>query len=128
MTTSTETRVAGLDAKLDWLSARIDALEVGPISPRRWCWRGAGPAIVEALWQELTIWVDWLIARYGLDELLPPCWIRHGAMVEELTALYAGWYTACRTSTPAASTRSPGTRRSRGRSTAPGSGTAGLPI
>ncbi len=42
MTTSTDTRVAGLDAKLDWISARVDALEVGPIRPGRWCWRPGG--------------------------------------------------------------------------------------
>ena len=35
MSTSTDTRVAGLDAKLEWLSARIDSLEIGPIRPGR---------------------------------------------------------------------------------------------
>lgn len=94
MTDSTDARVAGLDAKLDWLTTRVDALEVGPIRPGRWCWREARPIAVDKLWEELTDWVDWLIGRYGLDEVLPPCWMRHGAMVEELTALYAGWHTA----------------------------------
>lgn len=94
MTTNTDARVAALDARVDWLTGRIDDLEMGPIRPGRWCWREARPVAVEALWQELTAWVDWLLARYGLDELIPPCWIRHGAMVEELTALYAGWYAA----------------------------------
>lgn len=94
MSTSTETRVAGLDAKIEWVSARVEALEIGPMRPGRWCWRDARPGSVEALWAELTAWVDWLLARYGLEETIPPCWIRHGALVEELTALYAGWYTA----------------------------------
>ena len=94
MHTDTDERVAGLDAKLDWLSTRIDALEINPIRPGRWCWREARPGIVDELWTELSAWVDWLDLRYGLDELLPPCWSQHGAMVEELTALYAGWQAA----------------------------------
>jgi hypothetical protein len=94
MSTSTDTRVAGLDAKIEWISARVDALEIGPMRPGRWCWRNARAITVDALWEELTDWVDWLNTRYILDELIPPCWMRHGAMVEELTALYAGWYTA----------------------------------
>lgn len=94
MSTTTDTRVAGLDAKLEWLSARVDSLEIGPIRPGRWCSREARPATIETLWQELTAWVDWLSVRYVLDEQIPPCWIRHGAMVEEFTALYAGWIAA----------------------------------
>jgi hypothetical protein len=94
MSTSTDTRVAGLDAKIEWISARVDALEIGPMRPGRWCWRNARAITVDALWEELTDWVDWLSTRYILDELIPPCWMGHGAMVEELTALYAGWYTA----------------------------------
>lgn len=94
MSTTTDIHVAGLDAKLDWLSARIDSLEIGPVRPGRWCWRDARPGNVDALWLELTAWVDWLRTRYGLDELLPPCWSSHSAMVEELTALYAGWLAA----------------------------------
>jgi hypothetical protein len=92
--TSADTRVAGLDAKLEWLCARIDSLEIGPIRPGRWCWREARPATTETMWQELTAWVDWLNSRYVLDEQIPPCWTRHGAMIEELTALYAGWNAA----------------------------------
>lgn len=94
MSTSTDTRVAGLDAKIDWISARVDALEIGPMRPGRWCWRNARAVTVDALWEELRAWVDWLITRYVLDEQIPPCWSRHGAMIEEFTALYAGWYTA----------------------------------
>jgi hypothetical protein len=94
MSTSSDIRVAALDAKIEWISGRVDALEISPMRPGRWCWRNARTITVEALWEELTEWVDWLITRYCLDELIPPCWIRHGAMVEEFTALYAGWYTA----------------------------------
>lgn len=42
-------------------------------------------------WEVLTAWVDWLIARYGLDEAVPACWYRHGAFVDELDALRAAW-------------------------------------
>ena len=41
-----------------------------------------------AAWHRLAVFVDWLVGRYSLPELLvPPCWYRHGGLVEELTAL-----------------------------------------
>jgi len=45
-------------------------------------------------WATLIGWVDWLANRYGLAETLPGCWYRHGALVEELTALRSGWHAA----------------------------------
>ncbi|MHB8451407.1 MAG: hypothetical protein ACYDAQ_13290 [Mycobacteriales bacterium] len=36
----------------------------------------------------------WLVPRYGLEETIAGCWHRHPGMVEELTALYAGWRAA----------------------------------
>ena len=94
MSTSTDFYIAGLDAKIAWLETRMEALELGPTRRARWCWRDAPSRNTDALWLELTAWVDWLTDRYGLDEILPPCWNSHAAMVEELTALYAGWHAA----------------------------------
>jgi hypothetical protein len=40
--------------------------------------------------EELVEWVQWLVARYELDNV-PDCWTQHGALVEELDALRIGW-------------------------------------
>ncbi|MFI8105403.1 hypothetical protein [Streptomyces sp. NPDC086023] len=41
--------------------------------------------------RELAVWVDWLRTTFELHNQLAPCWYRHPAVVEHLTALYAGW-------------------------------------
>src|SRR5207245_238919 len=63
--------------------------------PRNW-WRltggkrqGRDPAR-DAL-KAMVPWVDWLVGRYGLAHVVPPCWWAHEAMVEELSALVAAW-------------------------------------
>jgi hypothetical protein len=45
-------------------------------------------------WDALTEWVDWLLDRYGLEDTIPVCWYRHGAMTDELDALRAAWVAA----------------------------------
>ena len=47
-------------------------------------------------WETLLPWVDWLTARYQLEETLPDCWYRHGALVDELDALQVAWTAAYR--------------------------------
>jgi hypothetical protein len=43
----------------------------------------------------LDDWVRWVIDRYALDHrTVPPCWPRHGALLEELSALRTAWLTA----------------------------------
>lgn len=40
------------------------------------------------VWEKLRRFVDWFVQRYGiLDMVIPACWYRHPAIVEELTAL-----------------------------------------
>lgn len=49
----------------------------------------------EQHWAELRAWVDWLVERYALDNrTVPPCWSLHGALVDELTALWGAWQVA----------------------------------
>ena len=49
----------------------------------------------QAAWDDLRVFVDWLVDRYALDhKTVPPCWYRHGALVDELTALWGAWETA----------------------------------
>ena len=44
---------------------------------------------------ELTDWVLWLTWRFNLDHrTVPDCWNQHGAVIEELSALYTAWQTA----------------------------------
>ena len=43
---------------------------------------------VALVWAALDNWVRWLVVRYCLDHRdVPPCWYRHCALVEELSAL-----------------------------------------
>ncbi len=56
---------------------------LGPVD-----WRSLRPSEARAAWQELRDWVEWLNDRYALDHrVVPPCWYRHPALVEVLTAL-----------------------------------------
>ena len=44
---------------------------------------------------ELTCWIGWLSDCYSLDHrIVPPCWPEHGALLEELSALWTAWRTA----------------------------------
>jgi hypothetical protein len=83
-------------AAIDGLYARLEALDATGThkKPPKWNWRSLGPSDLEAMWKRLWPWVEWLRTRYELSEAIPPCWYRHGAMVEELTALFAGWKAA----------------------------------
>jgi hypothetical protein len=54
-------------------------------------WRTLTSTEAARAWTTLTSWVDWLVARYQLDDTLPACWYRHGAIVDELDALRAAW-------------------------------------
>ncbi len=65
--------------------------------PSKYCWRNiSDPAEATRLWNELRSWVDWLNFRYFSTGRfrIAPCWYRHGAAVEELTALWASWKAA----------------------------------
>jgi len=40
-------------------------------------------------WDDLRDWVELFVARFRIDSrTIPPCWYRHNAMVEALSALY----------------------------------------
>ncbi|MEU2389590.1 hypothetical protein [Streptomyces sp. NPDC007369] len=59
--------------------------------PRRWVWAAMDPAERRSRMRELGAWVDWLRTAFELHNVITPCWYRHTAVVEHLTALYAGW-------------------------------------
>jgi hypothetical protein len=57
-------------------------------------WHTLTPRAAGHAWDALAEWVDWLLDRYGLDDTIPSCWYRHGAMTDELDALRAAWIAA----------------------------------
>lgn len=56
-----------------------------------WCWRYLDPYEQVALFHEVRDWVDWMVVRYQVGSVVMPCWYKHGAAIEELTALYVSW-------------------------------------
>lgn len=62
--------------------------------PRAHVWHTLRRSAAGSAWDQLAGWVDWLIERYRLEDTLPVCWYRHGAMVDELDALRAAWTAA----------------------------------
>ena len=68
-----------------------------------WSWRTVTGSRREELWKELTGWVEWHNRRYGRtnpDWTIHPCWFRHTAVVEHLTALMVAWRAAYETDRP----------------------------
>ncbi len=65
-----------------------------------YCWKHVSASEARGLWIRLREWVDWVNARYFSSswESIRPCWFRHPAAVEELTALWAAWEAAYRAS------------------------------
>lgn len=63
-----------------------------------YCWRHVSAAEARGLWVRLREWVDWVNGRYFSSswKSIRPCWFRHPAAVEELTALWAAWEAAYR--------------------------------
>lgn len=68
--------------------------ERGVGAPVRWA--ELKPAERAALWPEFVAWVIWVADRYEVtnDQLPRQCWWRHGAVVEELTALWTSHQSA----------------------------------
>ena len=58
-------------------------------------WRELPDAEARAAWDALRGWVEWVTSRYDIPEVIvPTCWWRHGALVEELSALHIAWEAA----------------------------------
>jgi len=55
-------------------------------------WRTLEDADAPETWTALGEWVTWFTRRYNLPaRKIPPCWFKHGALVEELSALHTAW-------------------------------------
>lgn len=79
-------------------SGDAQAQETEPVAYVPYCWRYVSAAEARGLWVRLREWVDWVNGRYFASswESIRPCWFRHPAAVEELTALWAAWEAAYR--------------------------------
>lgn len=89
-------RVGVLGERVDWLLEQF-ATQAPPPRLAPWRWQSLEAGQARTAWAELIGFVDWLVERYRLEESVPPCWYRHGALVEELSALRLAWlgaYTA----------------------------------
>lgn len=77
-----------------------DLASAEPATYVPYCWRHVSAAEARGLWVRLREWVDWVNGRYFASswESIRPCWFRHPAAVEELTALWAAWESAYRAS------------------------------
>jgi len=55
-------------------------------------WRDLDTVTASEELERLADWISWIAARYGLDhKVIPACWAKHGALVEELSALRTFW-------------------------------------
>ena len=69
------------------------ARHFGPTGPITWAFLTDEQETEQV--KELRLWVEWLVWRFALDHrTIPECWARHGAVVEELSALYTAWQDA----------------------------------
>ena len=55
-------------------------------------WRTLEDEDAPEVWTDLRDWVVWFTHRYNIaTRKIPPCWFKHGALVEELSALHTAW-------------------------------------
>ena len=55
-------------------------------------WRTLEDEDAPQVWTDLREWVVWFTHRYNIaTRKIPPCWYKHGALVEELSALHVAW-------------------------------------
>lgn len=74
---------AAVDARLE---AMLGAAS-GPLN-----WRAVKAEDAPQSWQALREWVDWFRSEFEFDHrVVPPCWYRHSALVNLLSALRDHW-------------------------------------
>jgi hypothetical protein len=81
------------DADAGLVEDRLDVLlgrAVGPVK-----WRVVSASRASEQWRLLRAWVVWFRITFGYDHrVVPPCWYRHPALVELLSALRDHWLAA----------------------------------
>ena len=81
----------GLFKLLEQPSATISSQKPAP-----WNLKDGTPQQQQKILTELNEWIDWYNKTYpGVEEhLIPPCWYKHGAVVQELLAVFVAWQAA----------------------------------
>ena len=83
------------DAVGDLVKTEVDAqlnAALGRPGARPVNWFEPDPASAAQAWADLGIWVDLFRAELGFDQrVVPPCWYRHTAIVNLLSALRDHW-------------------------------------
>ena len=65
------------------------------------CWPALTPKERSEQFQALADWINWLTACYTLDQrVIPACWSKHTALIEELSALRTAWLSAFAATAP----------------------------
>lgn len=86
---------AGDDGLVHAVRRHLDALDAATglqTPPQVICWPRLSLDQADHALRALSNWVEWLVGRYSLDHrTIPPCWHKHGALVEELSALHSLW-------------------------------------
>lgn len=57
----------------------------------RWVWTAMEPDERRERLARLEEWIAWLVEEYELRNDILPCWYRHSAALNRLTALYVSW-------------------------------------
>lgn len=90
------------DGGLDGTDPFAEFLTAPQQLPRPIRWDDLEPQAHAAALHDLADWVRWLVVRYAMDQRdVPLCWYRHGALVEELSALRGAWQIAYDPTQPA---------------------------
>jgi hypothetical protein len=81
------------DRLLAAIQADLEQLTARPADdPYVVCWKVLDDETARAELERLADWVSWLVDRYCLDhKTVPPCWAKHGALTEELSAMRTLW-------------------------------------
>lgn len=88
-----EDLIAGLD--LDPFDPLARGGSDPPSGTRAIRWRDLPLELAWVEWRTLREWVEWVTARFDVPiTLVPNCWWKHPALVEELSALHVAWRTA----------------------------------
>lgn len=90
-------KLTELDEKVEWLLGKFTPDGEQKHKPVSWSWRYATGGARAKLWQHISGYVEWINHRYFAEDhtrYIPACWYRHGAVVEELTGMWAAWFAA----------------------------------
>jgi hypothetical protein len=72
------------------VDARLEAFLGAASGPLNWREVRSGDA--RGRWSELRAWVEWFRGEFAFDHrVVPPCWYRHPALVNLLSALRDRW-------------------------------------